>query len=61
MALRVSRRRFLQTSTGAVAGLSLATLGPAPAHAQKRELTFLSWNHFVPAVDRPSSSASRRA
>src|SRR5438105_15846301 len=51
MALRVSRRRFLQTSTGAVAGLSLATLGRAPAYAQKRELTFLSWNHFVPASD----------
>ena len=51
MALRVSRRRFLQTSTGAVAGLSLTTLGRAPAHAQKRELTFLSWNHFVPAAD----------
>src|SRR5438477_3476036 len=51
MALRVSRRRFLQTSTGAVAGLSLTTLGRAPAHAQKRELTFLSWNRFVPAAD----------
>jgi multiple sugar transport system substrate-binding protein len=28
-----------------------ATLGRAPALAQKRELTFLSWNHFVPASD----------
>jgi len=26
-------------------------LGKAPALAQKRELTFLSWNHFVPASD----------
>ena len=25
--------------------------GRAPAFAQKRELTFLSWNHFVPASD----------
>ena len=26
-------------------------LGRAPAFAQKRELTFFSWNHFVPASD----------
>jgi multiple sugar transport system substrate-binding protein len=51
MSARVSRRRFLHTSAGAVAGLSLTALGRAPAHAQKRELSFLSWNHFVPAAD----------
>jgi len=51
MNARVSRRRFLHTSAGAVAGLSLTALGRAPAYAQKRELTFLSWNHFVPASD----------
>ena len=44
MTSRISRRRFLQTSTGAVAGLSLTAFGRAPAYAQKRELTFLSWN-----------------
>jgi multiple sugar transport system substrate-binding protein len=51
MTARVSRRRFLQTSAGAVAGLSLTALDRAPALAQKRELSFLSWNHFVPAAD----------
>ena len=51
MTARVSRRRFLQASAGAVAGLSLTALDRAPALAQKRELTFLSWNHFVPAAD----------
>src|SRR5262245_24201889 len=51
MTARVSRRRFLQASAGAAAGLSFATLDRAPALAQKRELTFLSWNHFVPAAD----------
>jgi multiple sugar transport system substrate-binding protein len=51
MNARVSRRRFLHTSAGAVAGLSLTALGRAPAYAQKRELSFLSWNHFVPAAD----------
>jgi multiple sugar transport system substrate-binding protein len=48
----VDRRRFLATTTGAAAGLaSWLALGKAPAFAQKRELTFLSWNHFVPASD----------
>jgi multiple sugar transport system substrate-binding protein len=43
-----SRRTFLRVATGAAAGVALAK---APAYAQKRELTFLSWNHFVPASD----------
>ena len=43
-----TRRHFLLTT--AVAGASLA-LDRAPARAQKRELTFLSTNHFVPASD----------
>jgi multiple sugar transport system substrate-binding protein len=51
MTARISRRRFLHSSAVAVAGLSLPVLDRAPAHAQKRELTLLSWNHFVPASD----------
>ncbi len=48
----VTRRQFLGTSTGVTAGMaSWLALGKAPAYAQKRELTFLSWNHFVPASD----------
>src|SRR5712691_2755559 len=48
----VTRRRFLSTTAGTAAGMaSWLALGQAPAHAQKRELTFLSWNHFVPASD----------
>src|SRR5262249_10257504 len=47
-----SRRQFLRQSAGATAGfVSWLALGQAPAFAQKRELTFLSWNHFVPAAD----------
>jgi len=47
-----TRRQFLATTAGATAGLtSWLALGKAPAFAQKRELTFLSWNHFVPAAD----------
>jgi multiple sugar transport system substrate-binding protein len=49
---RISRRQFLRSSAGASAGVAAwVTLGQAPAFAQKRELTFLSWNHFVPASD----------
>ena len=43
-----TRREFL--SAAAVTGAALA-LDRAPALAQKRELTFLSVNHFVPASD----------
>ncbi len=47
-----TRRQFLATTAGAAAGMtSWLALGKAPAYAQKRELTFLSWNHFVPAAD----------
>src|SRR5499425_3579726 len=49
---RTTRRQFLQTSSAATAGAATwLALGRAPAFAQKRELTFLSWNHFVPASD----------
>src|SRR5947208_9260127 len=47
-----TRRQFLETSAATTAGMaSWLALGRAPAYAQKRELTFLSWNHFVPASD----------
>jgi multiple sugar transport system substrate-binding protein len=51
MTARVDRRHFLKTTAGAAAGLSGLTTGRAPAFAQRRELTMLSWNHFVPASD----------
>src|SRR5467141_4308382 len=47
-----TRREFLKASAAASTGLATSlTLGRAPAFAQKRELTFFSWNHFVPASD----------
>jgi multiple sugar transport system substrate-binding protein len=49
---RATRRQFLATSAATTAGMATwLALGKAPAYAQKRELTFLSWNHFVPASD----------
>jgi multiple sugar transport system substrate-binding protein len=48
----MQRRQFLRIASGTTAGMaSWLALGRAPAFAQKRELTFLSWNHFVPASD----------
>ena len=48
----LSRRSFLRVGTGAVAGTaSWVALGRAPALAQKRQLTVLSFNSFVPAAD----------
>src|SRR5213594_2212364 len=51
MSARVNRREFLRTAAGTTAGMAWLASGRAPAFAQKRELTFLSWNHFVPASD----------
>ena len=51
MSRAISRRRFLKTSAAVVAGTSSVFLERAPAFAQKRELTMLSFNHFVPASD----------
>src|SRR5256712_3788593 len=47
-----SRREFLRAASGATAGVaSWLARGKAPGSAQRRELTFLSWNHFVPVSD----------
>src|SRR6266852_7785537 len=40
-----TRRRFLR-SAAVAAGVAGFALDKTPAFAQKRELTFLSWNHF---------------
>jgi multiple sugar transport system substrate-binding protein len=51
MTRTIGRRRFLKASAGIVAGASSVFLERPPAFAQKRELTFLTFNHFVPASD----------
>lgn len=51
MSGQVTRRQFLKTSTATAVGMSWLASGRAPAFAQKRELTLLAWNHFVPASD----------
>src|SRR2546422_9253657 len=65
MSPRLDRRQFLKSTAGATAGLAWLAARRAPAFAQKRELTFLSWNHFVPASDdelrRPAAVFRRDA
>jgi multiple sugar transport system substrate-binding protein len=48
MSARLDRRQFLRTGALAATGLAL---GKVPAFAQKRTLTMLSFNSFVPASD----------
>jgi multiple sugar transport system substrate-binding protein len=48
----MKRREFLQVSASGLAGMAgILALRQPPAMAQQRELTMLSWNHFVPASD----------
>lgn len=47
-----TRRGFLRTTAGGMSTIAgMLALRQAPAMAQERELTVLSWNHFVPQSD----------
>src|SRR3712207_7811841 len=46
----VTRRQFIGT-TGATGLLGVLALRQAPAFAQRREVSMITWNHFVPASD----------
>ncbi|MBI3326714.1 MAG: extracellular solute-binding protein [Nitrospinae bacterium] len=47
-----TRRQFLTHTAGAAVGISgILQWRQPPAVAQERELSMLSWNHFVPASD----------
>jgi multiple sugar transport system substrate-binding protein len=49
----VTRRRFLQTSMGGMAGLAgVLAMQIPPSYAQAREVSMLSWAHFVPQADQ---------
>jgi multiple sugar transport system substrate-binding protein len=62
----MNRREFLQVSTGSVVGLaSILAFRQPTVTAQTRELTVLSFNHFVPQSDeelkKQAAEFSRRA
>jgi multiple sugar transport system substrate-binding protein len=48
----MKRREFLQVGTSGLVGVAgILALRQPPAMAQQREISLLSWNHFVPASD----------
>ena len=53
----ITRRRFLTTTTG-LAGI-LAT-GIPPARGQQREISYLCWNNFAPAMDKKQGEIAQR-
>jgi multiple sugar transport system substrate-binding protein len=53
----ITRRRFLTTTTG-LAGI-LAT-GIPPARGQQREISYLCWNNFAPAMDKKQAEIAQR-
>ena len=46
----LTRRRFMET-TAAVGLLGILTVRHGPVFAQRREVSMITWNHFVPASD----------
>jgi multiple sugar transport system substrate-binding protein len=57
----LTRRRFLHASAGGLAGLVgvLATRVP-PGYSQPREVSMLSWAHFVPQADEKLHEIGKR-
>ena len=55
----ISRRQFLTTTTGAGLAGILAT-GIPPARGQQREISYLAWNHYVPASDKKLAEIGQR-
>jgi multiple sugar transport system substrate-binding protein len=57
----VTRRRFLHTTVGGMAGLaSIIVFRAAPSIAQPREISMLSWAHFVPQADEKLHEIGKR-
>jgi multiple sugar transport system substrate-binding protein len=56
---QLNRRRFLATTTGAGLAGILASRVP-PARGQQREITYLCWNNFAPAMDKKQLDIAQR-
>jgi multiple sugar transport system substrate-binding protein len=57
----VTRRRFLHTSAGGLAGLAgILSFRVAPSYAQSREISLLTWAHFVPQADQKLDEIAKR-
>jgi multiple sugar transport system substrate-binding protein len=53
-----NRRQFLTTTGAGLAGILAA--GVPPARGQQREISFLCWNNFVPAMDKKQNEIALR-
>jgi multiple sugar transport system substrate-binding protein len=58
---KVTRRRFLHTSAAGIAGVAgILAMRGAPSSAQAREISMLSWAHFVPQADQKLAEIGKR-
>src|SRR5881628_3541197 len=55
----IGRRRFLATTAGGGLAGILAARTP-PAHGQQREISYLCWNNFAPAMDKKQLEIAQR-
>src|SRR2546427_998972 len=53
----IGRRRFLATTAG-LAGILAARV--PPARGQQREISYLCWNNFAPAMDKKENDIAQR-
>jgi multiple sugar transport system substrate-binding protein len=61
-ALATTRRQFLQATLGAATALAAMLNGRTPpaVQARTREISLLSWSHFVPASDKKLAELAQR-
>jgi multiple sugar transport system substrate-binding protein len=58
---KVTRRRFLHTAVGGLAGLAgILAARAVPSYGQAREVSMLSWAHFVPQADQKLHEIGKR-
>src|SRR5438445_12123899 len=55
----IRRRRFLATTAGGGLAGILAARVP-PARGQQREISYLCWNNFAPAMDKKQNDIAQR-
>jgi multiple sugar transport system substrate-binding protein len=56
--MRLSRRRFLVTTSTGLAGILAARV--PPARGQQREISYLCWNNFAPTSDKKLAEIGQR-
>jgi multiple sugar transport system substrate-binding protein len=58
---KLTRREFLGRTAAGTAGLAgILTSGVPPARGQQREISYLCWNNFAPAMDKKQLEIAQR-